>query len=331
MNDFPDVHAGAVRLLSQAFAAGKLSHAYLIAGPEGSGKKTLARRLAAGVVCAERRFPPCGVCPSCRKVAKGEHADVHYLVLGKGRTYEIKEVRELINQMQLHSFEGGWRVAIIDDVDRRMREDSQNAFLKTLEEPPPDTSLILTCVNLQRVLPTIISRCQLLRLGPMPREAVQRLARERGIGDDEAALVAEFAQGNAVKAAELDLEFVLGFRRQLLSRMMEIEPDDRIAMLEFAETLSKVEYPQEAVLDLVAGFYDDVLYLKLGRDDIRNRDLRDLAAREASRLPVPGILDQIETVLVARRRALGNARPQINWEILIMSLKGVEGAGMSRA
>lgn len=329
MTESLDIHAGASRLLARAFAAGKLSHSYLIAGPEGAGKKTLALRLAASLVCAERRFPPCGRCPGCRKVERGEHPDVHRLEL-EGRSYKIDEVRELITKLQLHSYEGGWKAAVIADVDRLMRDDSQNAFLKTLEEPPADTALILTCNNLQRVLPTIISRCQLLRLGPMPREAVRQLVGQRGIGEAEAALVAEFASGNAKKALEMDLPFVFDFRRQLLGKIAAINREDRLAMLEFAEVLAKTDHPQEAVLDLVAGFYDDVLYLKLGRDDIRNRDLIDLVAREARQLDVTAILEKIEAVLAARGRALGNARPQINWEILIMTLKGVEGAAITR-
>ena len=330
MSGFPEIHSLVDRLLAQASASGKMPHAYLIAGPEGSGKKTLARRLAASFFCVEKRFPPCGKCSGCRKVEAEQHADLHFLV-AEGRSYKIDDVRLLIARLHLHSYEGGWRVAILANIDQTMREDSQNTFLKTLEEPPADTALILTCVNLQRVLPTIISRCQLLRLGPMPREAIRQLVRQRGLGEDDAALVTEFAQGNGAKALELDLGFVLGFRRQLLEKMVGIEPDDRIGMLDFAEELSKKEYPQEAALDLVAGFYDDVLYLKLGREDIRNRDLRELAAREARRLTVTGIVDKIETVLSARRRALGNARPQINWEILIMTLKGVEGAAITRA
>jgi len=325
-----DIHTGATRLLARAFAAGKLSHSYLIAGPEGAGKKTLALKLAAATACAERRFPPCGRCPSCRKVERGEHPDVHRLE-PEGRSYKIDDVRDLIVKLQLHSFEGGWKAAVIADVDRLMLESSQNAFLKTLEEPPSDTVLVLTCVNLQRVLPTIISRCQLLRLGPMPREAVRQLVGQRGLTASEATLVAEFAHGNARKALEMDLPFVFDFRRQLLEKLAGISREDRLAMLEFAEVLAKTDHPQEAVLDLVAGFYDDVLYLKLGRSDLRNRDLIDLVAREARQLDVITVLEKIEAVLAARGRALGNARPQINWEILIMTLKGVEGAAITRS
>ena len=324
-----ETHPAARRLLARAFAHGKLAHAYLFAGPEGAGKRTLARQLAAALVCAERTFPACGRCEACRRVEAGKHPDVIELMPENIRTYAIVQVRDLIARLQIHSYEDGYKVVIIANADRLLREDAQNAFLKTLEEPPSNTALILTAANLPRLLPTIISRCQLLRLGPLPTAVVKQLMQaERNLPEEEAALVAEFASGNAVKALDLELDFVIKFRRELLRRVVELDGEDRIALLDLAEQVAQADYPTEAVLDLVGGFYHDVLYLKLGRDDIRNRDLLEAAAREARRLSLGRIVARIEMALEARRRALGNANPRINWEIMLMSLKGIEGAGL---
>ena len=153
----------------------------LLVGPAGIGKTTLAVDIAAALLCEPRirSDRPCGACRGCRMVEHGNHPDLHRLApAGAGGLIPIggrdeRGVRELVGELALMPVEGGARVAIVEAA-QRMTEDAQSAFLKTLEEPPADTTIILCADDEERLLPTIRSRCVRLRLGPMGR------ARRRG-------------------------------------------------------------------------------------------------------------------------------------------------------
>ena len=320
-----ETHSAPRRLLARAMSNGRLAHAYLLEGPEGAGKRTLAFEFAASLVCEKRLFPPCRGCGSCRRVLNGTHPDV-IRVEAEGRNIKIEDIRNLSSRFRLHSFEGGYKIGIIPEAEL-MNEASQNAFLKTLEEPPADTVLIMTTTNLVRLLPTIISRCQVMRLGPLPdRVIVELLKEERGLDDEQAGLVAALAQGNARKALDMELDFVVGFRKELVKALLKLSTDNFTEMLHFAESASKCEHPMEAVLDLLSGFYRDVLYYKLGIKRLQNQDLEPEIAGQAQQGGIGAVLNQMEMIHQARLRALGNANPRLNWELLTMALAGVEGA-----
>jgi DNA polymerase III delta' subunit len=161
-----------------------MPHALLLAGPQGVGKATLAEDVAAALLCLDPDIAarPCRACRGCRAVEHGNHPDVHRLAPGGagavipigGPGREERGVRDLVRELALLPVEGGARVAIVVAADR-MTEDAQAAFLKTLEEPPAGTVLILTASDEERLLDTIRSRCVRIRLGPVPRREIEAL------------------------------------------------------------------------------------------------------------------------------------------------------------
>jgi DNA polymerase-3 subunit delta' len=313
-------HAAARRLISRAVARGKLAHAYLLGGPEGSGKRTLALEFGGSLLCEKRAFPPCRECGPCRRALGGTHPDL-MMVEAEGRDIRIDQVRELTAKLQYHAFEGGYKVAIILNAEK-MNEPAMNAFLKTLEEPPADTVLILTCANLSRLLPTILSRTQVLRLGPLPTAALTELVkRERGLGEEEARLVASLSQGNGRRALELDLELVIGFRKEMIKKLIELDREDRIAVLDYAQRLADASYPPENLLDLLAAFYQDLVRLKLGKTELQNQDLGPEAQREIKRTSLPRLLRQLELIHEIRTRLTQSANPRLCFEVLTAGLK----------
>jgi DNA polymerase-3 subunit delta' len=190
-----------------------MPHAILLAGPAGVGKGTLADDIAAALLCLDpdpaRR--PCRACRACRAVEHGNHPDLHRLdptgagavipIGGPGR--EERGVRDLVRELALLPVEGGARVALVTATDR-MTEDAQAAFLKTLEEPPPGTVLLLTATDEERLLDTIRSRCVRIRLGPVPRREVEALLVEAGLADPPlAARLARLADGRPGDAVAL--------------------------------------------------------------------------------------------------------------------------------
>jgi len=190
-----------------------MPHAILLAGPAGVGKGTLADDIAAALLCLDpdpaRR--PCRACRACRAVEHGNHPDLHRLdptgagavipIGGPGR--EERGVRDLVRELALLPVEGGARVALVTAADR-MTEDAQAAFLKTLEEPPPGTVLLLTATDEERLLDTIRSRCVRIRLGPVPRRDVEALLVEAGLAEPPlAARLARLADGRPGDAVAL--------------------------------------------------------------------------------------------------------------------------------
>jgi DNA polymerase III delta' subunit len=170
--------------------ASGVPHALLLAGPAGVGKTTLALDIAAGLLCVnpDREIRPCRSCRACRALEHGNHPDLHRLaptgagaVIGMGGS-DQRGVRELIGELALMPVEGGARVAIVESAER-MTEDAQSALLKTLEEPPSGTVLILCAEDDERLLPTIRSRCVRVRLGPVPVRAIEEILAERDVAD----------------------------------------------------------------------------------------------------------------------------------------------------
>jgi DNA polymerase III subunit delta' len=318
-------HPETRKLLQRARQINRISHGYIISGPEGAGKRTIAMEFAASLVCEKYNFPPCEKCAPCKRTREGNHPDIN-VITADGKYIKVKMIKELSRGLHYHSYEGGYKAGVIFESER-MNEHAQNAFLKTLEEPPENTVLILTCSNISRLLPTILSRCQIIRVGAFSSQIIEELiTNERGLSGEQASLVSSLSQGNARRALDMDLDFVLEFRKEMIEKLLEIDREDRIGILDFAEVIAKSSYPAEDILDILASFYHDVLYIKLGRDNLRHTDLVSKAAAEAKRNSIENILSNIENICRARTRAAGNANNLLNWEILTMSLKGIEGA-----
>jgi DNA polymerase III delta' subunit len=178
-------HPAAERLVERAIESGKPAHALLLVGTEGVGKTTLALDLAAGLLClasnpADR---PCRECAACRKVEHGNHPDLHLLAPeGAGQQIRIGQVQELSSELSLLPLEGRFRIAVIEKA-HRLNDDAQNALLKTLEEPPAAVVIVLAADDAAKLLPTVVSRCTRVRLGPVPADVLSNILVERGVAD----------------------------------------------------------------------------------------------------------------------------------------------------
>ncbi len=173
-----------VQRLRAAFVAGRMPHALLIHEAPGAGGEYLAYWTAQLVLCSEPARAPCGVCPACRHVLQRQHPDlINVTALGESAQIRIEQVRELAADLALTAHQGGYKVGIVSPADG-MNRFAANALLKTLEEPPPATLLVLVSSVPSRLPATILSRCQRLRVPAPPRErAVAWLEATRGAGD----------------------------------------------------------------------------------------------------------------------------------------------------
>src|SRR5262245_24027462 len=194
-------HDRPVAMIRRAIAEDRLHHALLLQGPEGIGKRTLAVLLAQALLCKEGTGDPCGVCPACARVGAGTHPDASFVGLmvseSTGRPRQeivIEQIRELSRFLQYRPVEGRWRIAVVDPAER-INAAAANAFLKTLEEPPGASVLMLVTANAAALLPTIRSRCLPIPMARMPRAALLEALHRAGHAGPAAQAAAELSGG----------------------------------------------------------------------------------------------------------------------------------------
>jgi len=195
-------HAPVWRRLEAYLSQDRLPHALLLQGPAGIGKRRLALTLARRILCEDGRA--CGRCPACRLLAGGNHPDLLTLAPEPGRPLTVDRIRELIETLTLTPQYGRGRVVVLEAADR-MNPAAANAFLKTLEEPAPDTVILLLCEQVSRLPATIVSRCQRLPLIPPPRQEAEKWLVAQGFPAPQAGLALAL-NGGAPLAAKAWLE-----------------------------------------------------------------------------------------------------------------------------
>lgn len=315
-----------------------MHHAWLFTGPEGVGKETAARAFARSLLCrAPRDGEACGECPSCGKVERGVHPDLLQVLpealavergllareeLGRtpSRELKIEQVRNLEGMLALSPVEGERRVVLLLGADS-MNVPAQNAFLKTLEEPPAGTHLVLLAEAGDALLATIRSRCVRVPFGPLPLDFVaERVAQEREIAEDEARLLAALAGGSLGRALALTPE-ALEDRAEILSEIESLDARDFRPVLALAERMAAGgRAGAEILLDAVALFYRDVAVVAEGGPEevVANRDLLPLLRRAAER----GCRDAISRFRRAERARLALERhvvPRLAVERFLLS------------
>ena len=195
-------------------ASGEVAHAWLLLGPAGSGKRSVATAMAAALNCRTSPNVGCGECSACRRTLRQRHPDVHH-VQPEGPLIPVAVVREqILPEAARSAFEGPWKVFVMEEADR-MNDEAQNALLKTLEEPQPDTVFILLTDHEHELLETIRSRCRAVRLEPVPEEWIVELLTGEGAPQPTALLAARVSEGDFERARRLAFDDIDGERRRL--------------------------------------------------------------------------------------------------------------------
>jgi DNA polymerase III subunit delta' len=331
-------HEAVAARFRESIARGRLSHAYLFVGPDGIGKELFARELAKAVLCAAESGEACDACPSCHKVEHGNHPDVAVVrriergVKGERRTrILIEQVREEIQDViAFKPFEGRYKVFLVSDADQ-MTEEAQNCLLKTLEEPPPHSLLILVASRLERFVDTVVSRCQIVRFRPLAAEAVERILVERqAVAPEAARVLARLSAGSPGRALHYQASGAYDTVTWLFGELAGLVPGGEFALAaelldrtkESGDRLEDAREQLRSVLDLLTLAGRDRWMAELGcaadqqvwagSSEAVNAALAGVSAGSARRL--------VEAALAARERLDQNANIKLVLEKLLLDM-----------
>jgi DNA polymerase-3 subunit delta' len=283
-------HRRLLELLAGAAVRGSLAPSLMFVGPEGVGKRTAALALAQLLNCAERLdqdafCDACGACRACTRIARGVHPDVLLVEPGETGAIKVDQARDAIERSAYRPFEGKRRVVIVDDADA-MVEEAQNAMLKTLEEPPGASAFVLVSSRPDLLLPTVRSRCQLLRFGRLaPADVAALLQHAHDYDSTDAHAAAAAAEGSVSRALEGSSQGYAAARDSAAALLNEVAAaSDPRRRLEGARALTSGGSDRDEVrrrLRATASMLRDLGVL-LSRADVRglaNADLEPLLKR----------------------------------------------------
>jgi DNA polymerase III subunit delta' len=265
-------HDWAVRLLHLAIDKDRVGHAYLITGPDQIGKMTLARTFAQALNCKTDEIGqrPCGKCRACTLIAGNRHPDVRVVlpeVSERGiRSIKIEQIRQLQQDLSLSAYEARYKIALLKRFDTA-NVNAANAFLKTLEEPPAKVILILTAADSESLLPTIISRCRVLSLRPIPTPFIEESLMTRWqVKTNQANLLAHLAGGRIGWAIEASSDpALLQSRTTSLDRLSEALQGNLVARFNLAERLSRKSENLPVMMQTWSCWWRDLALLAFDR------------------------------------------------------------------
>lgn len=256
--------------LGRMFTSGRLAHAYLFRGPDGVGKQLCAKVVAARLNCLQPIADGgCGRCSSCRKFVSGNHPDITIISPENG-SIKIDRIRKLCRSLSYPPYESTMRVVVLEDV-HTMRAEAANSLLKTLEEPPENNLLILTAESSREVLPTIISRCQVVPFYGLTSEQTIAILRTRepDIDDEEAEMLARLAEGSPGRALLLKEKGLVEIWRSMID-VVTARPEDpseyASRLLQAAETMASLKENLLPLLGLIRIWIRDLMVEEGGRD-----------------------------------------------------------------
>lgn len=313
-------HEWAIDLLKRQQNNGRVPQSLLITGPPNIGKSCVARFFAQYLDC-QAEAPPCGHCLSCRKVISGNHPDIR-IFDDDGEPLKIDQIRALQRELSLSPLEGRYRVALLCNFERATTS-AANALLKTLEEPTSSVVMILTASNPGDLLPTIVSRCQILTLRPLPDAEVHAALKNRWQATPEhAELLAQLAAGRlgwAVRA--LADEAFVERRTQRFDDLLDLLRMHRAERLTYAQELSRDVVALKETLILWLTIWRDLLLLQSNsKTKIVNLDWLDALqniAEHSSVFRIKEIIIRLQTALINLER---NVNPRLNLEVVLLKL-----------
>ncbi len=309
-------HEWAVDMLRQHVANKSQRHAYLITGSPGLGRRSLALSFARSLTCSAPPAPGefCGECRNCRQMSAMQHPDLNVIQAEKeGGMLKVEQIRELRKSVLLAPYQAPYKIVLL----LRFQEanpSAANALLKTLEEAPSKVILILTADNAEQLLSTIVSRCEIIRLRPLPIPRVDKFLRQKGADTEKAQLLAHLSGGRPGYALHL-LEdgSALELRSEQFAEFAGLLPASRVERFAYAEKLAKDKENFRETLLLWLSLWRDVMLQTAGENDaVTNIDQRPLIEKLADKL----MLSEAKKQLTIVEKGIGQLQRNVNARLL---------------
>ncbi len=330
-------HEWAVDMLKKHVIHGTMRHAYLFAGPPGIGRRTLALRFAQALNCKTPIEPgvPCGQCRDCKQIDAMQHPDLNIveptildpkggreLIPHPNGEIRIEQIRDLRRILNLRPYQSNYRVALLLNFNQTRRDNAPNALLKTLEEAPSYAVLILTADNPEQLLPTIISRCEVLRLRPLEIGQIRGALEDKGFETNQAKWIAHISGGRFGTALRLiGSDALMLEREERLNDLQSLISASRVEKFAYADKLSRdKDAMRQAILIWLSYWRDVMLRTARARTPLvnvdRNLEIEDLASR-MDLSSARRVVNDLETAL---EKMDGNVNPKLLAEVLLLDL-----------
>lgn len=327
MAGFQDIlgHEQIIEHLQNAIKMDKVSHAYILDGPDMSGKKMIAEAFAMTLQCEKKGTEPCMECHSCKQTIGRNQPDIIYLQHEKPNTISVDDIRTQINNdIVVKPYSSPYKIYIIDEAEK-MNVQAQNALLKTIEEPPKYAIILLLTTNVETFLPTILSRCIRLDLKVVSDEKIKAyLMQKYEIPDYKADVCVAFAQGNVGKAVKLaesdDFNEIKNAAIQLIKRLDDIELYEMTAAI---KQIGEYKLQINDYFDFIMIWYRDVLLYKATADAnklIFKEEIYDIK-KEAAKSSYSGIEEILKALEKAKVRLNANVNFDLVIELLLLTIK----------
>ena len=309
----------------KAIANHKVSHAYILTGEAGMGRKSIANAFAMTLLCEKGGSEPCMTCHSCKQVMSGNHPDLIYVKHEKPGSIGVDDVREQINDtIMIRPYSSYYKIYIVDEAEK-MTVQSQNALLKTIEEPPSYAVIILITTNQEAFLPTILSRCVQMKLKPLKDFTIKSyLTQNLHIPEKDADICAAFARGNLGKAIHLASsdEFKELFQKVMVM-VKNVGTMDISMLLDCIREMKEQNFDIGEVLDLMQLWYRDVLMFKVTKDMnlLIFKDEYKMINETGEKVDYAGLEAILAAIDTARTRLNANVNMELAMELLLLTMK----------
>ncbi|MDE7186943.1 MAG: DNA polymerase III subunit delta [Lachnospiraceae bacterium] len=311
--------------LQNAIATNKVSHAYIINGERSAGKEFIARVFSMTLQCEKQETEPCGECHSCKQALGNNQPDIIYISHEKPNTIGVEDIRSQINaDIGIKPYSSPRKIYIINEGEK-MTPQAQNALLKTLEEPPEYAVILILTMNVDALLPTVLSRCVVLNMKPVPDVLVKKYLMEQlAVPDYKANICVAFARGNIGKAKMLasseEFEKVKDEAITLVKNINDMEISEIVKAI---KKISEYKFDVNDYLDILMAWYRDVLFFKATKDVnslVFKEEIQQIM-KMSDRSTYEGIEMIVDALQSAKKRLEANVNFDLTMELLFLAIK----------